>query len=82
MNPDILMLLYGIFKDFGVGLCEFGIIVWLLYKIVYNHLAHIAIDIKLIGKDVKELNNKLISTNEKVSSLAERTAKLEGEIQS
>lgn len=72
--------LYQIFKDFGFGFTGWAIIVWLLWKIGTNHLAHIAKDIKVIGVDVKDLSAKLDVTNEKVNSLAERTAKIEGEI--
>lgn len=87
-----ISLVYGLFKDFGIGLAEFGIIVWLLWKIATNHLHHIALDIKDISKDVKasevqriedkkELNTKIETLDIKLNSIGERTSKIEGQVQ-
>jgi peptidoglycan hydrolase CwlO-like protein len=96
MSPDLLALIYTLSKDFGVGLCEFGIIVFLIWKLATNHLAHVKSDLQKdvsgigtkvdnLSKDVKEcttrLNDKINDTNNKVTSLGERIAKVEGEIE-
>lgn len=88
---DISMIL-SLFKDYGCGLAEFAIIVWLLWKIANNHLKHIADDVKAVGvavrdlgkqmdKDNKDLNEKIEETHTKVEALGERVAKVEGQIQ-
>ncbi len=81
MSPDILSLIYAIFKDFGAGAVEFGVIVFLICKLGSNHLRHIAIDIKGCHEDIKILCKKMDDTNTKVNSLGERVSKLEGEVQ-
>lgn len=91
-DPSLLALIYQLFKDFGVGLCEFGIIVWLLWKIATNHLHHIGTDVKAVSDKVdtlsadvkastKNLNEKIDAIDSKANTLDVKVAKLEGQVQ-
>jgi hypothetical protein len=80
MNPDILVQIYAIFKDFGVGVVEFGIIIFLIWKLGSNHIHHLGMKMDGVARDVKAIKLTVNDTNDKVSSLAERVSTLEGEM--
>lgn len=73
-------IIYGLFKDFGAGLTEFGIICFLLWKLMTNHLSHIGKDITEIKGDVKSLTKKYEDTHSKIEAQGERISKLEGQV--
>jgi hypothetical protein len=80
MTPDILSLIYQVFKDFGAGAVEFGIIIFLLWKLANNHLRHISSDIKTIGTDVKAVQVELKENTRTTNELGQRVAKIEGKL--
>ena len=45
-------------QTFGFGVAQTSLVVFLLWKIATNHLKHIADDIKIISKDVKNVANE------------------------
>jgi hypothetical protein len=71
------MLLYNIGKDFGnlgVTIALGGTNLWFIYKIMSNHLAHLA-------KDLKEVMEKVDAVQKEISPLKERISKIEGILQ-
>jgi len=73
--------LLALLKTFGVGLTQTAVILYLLWKIANNHLAHIAKDIKDIALDVKEVKDELQSMKGQCVHSRERIAKIEGKIE-
>lgn len=91
MPIDFLTFMYQIFKDFGVNVVFFGIIIYLLWKLGSNHLTHISADVKSCIKGIDNLSKeitesekrtdvKIENLNEKVEAIGERTSKVEGKL--
>ena len=74
-------IIMNLIKEFGLGLAEFGVIVFLLWKIATNHLRHISEDIKSISTDVKLVASDVQDIKENVAKDRERIAKLEGKLE-
>lgn len=81
MNPDILSLFYNILKDFGVGVFGWGVVIYLIWKLMTNHLKHIGQDIKSIGRDVKLTRIELKENTKITNQLGERVSKIEGKLE-
>ena len=69
MNPDIFSVFYSIFKDFGINALGFGIVIFLIWKLITNHIFHIAKDVKSIGKNLKKNTKMTVRLGERVSKL-------------
>jgi hypothetical protein len=63
------MVILSILKDYGIQVAGMAIIIWLLYKITYNHLKHIALDVKEVLIKVGEVDNKCNQIGNRVSFL-------------
>lgn len=63
------MLFFNLLKDFGVEVAGFAVICFLLWKIMANHLTHIATDIKNVLSKVDTIDEKLNKTIERVAIL-------------
>ena len=72
MSP---LFFYNILKDYGIQVSGMAIIIWLLYKINYNHLKHIALDVKEVLGKVTELEKGFIKMGERVSFLEGKTSR-------
>lgn len=75
-------IVLAIFKEFGVFIGLGGIIIFLLWKIMTNHLAHIAIDIKDVAEGVKAISVDVKGIKSDMVEDRERIAKLEGRCES
>ena len=91
MPLDILTFAYQIFKDFGCNVLLASVIIYLIWKVITNHLHHIGMDIKstnqkidMLSEDVKSFkednDKKFQSLNDKMEAIGERTSKIEGKI--
>lgn len=70
------MLIYNILKDFGafgIGIVQFGVILYGGYKLFTNHLHH-------LQKGINESNKELKVVKEEVMNLKERVSRIEGRI--
>lgn len=70
--------IFRLFQTFGFGVAQTGLVVFLLWKIATNHLAHIAHDIKDLSKDVKALAGEVKDMKSHCSFQGERLSKIEG----
>lgn len=89
MPIDLLSFAYTLFKDFGVNVLLGGIVIYLLWKLITNHLHHIGMDVKEcidkidnlsteVKDSKKELNGKIDASNAEMASLGERISFVEG----
>lgn len=62
-------LLYSIFKDFGFGALQLGVICVLAWKFATNHLKHIQISLDKIETKIDELEKTIAKSNERISCL-------------
>ena len=78
---DFLINIFSIGKSFGWSVAQFVVIIFLLWKIATNHLAHIAADIKEIAKELKGVATEVKDIKTQTASHGERIAKLEGKLE-
>jgi hypothetical protein len=74
-------IVLNLFKQFGFGIAQTALVVFLLWKIATNHLAHIASDIKDVSKDIKAVALEVKDIKTQTAAHGERIAKLEGKIE-
>jgi len=74
-------IVLSVFKEFGLAIGLGSIIIFLLWKIMTNHLAHIAIDIKDMATDVKAVRSEVGEIKCDMAQDRERIAKIEGKIE-
>ena len=68
----------SIFKEFVLVIGLGGVVIFLLWKIMTNHLSHIASDIKDIAIDVKSTRTDVEGIKGDMALDRERIATLEG----
>jgi hypothetical protein len=74
-------VILNLFRDFGFGVAQTALIVFLFWKLATNHLKHLSDDIKAVGKDVKDLADEIKGMKSHCALEGERLAKLEGKIE-
>ena len=73
-------IILNLFKDFGVNIAGFGIIIYLVWKLGTNHLKHIADDVKSVAIDVKSVASEVKEIKSQTAAHGERIATLEGKM--
>jgi len=69
----MLNFLLNLLGRYGLMATGFSVICYLLWKIMTNHLKHIA-------DDIKSVLSKIIGLEKKLDSTVERVAKIEGNL--
>ena len=75
-------IVLSIFKEFGLVIGLGGVVIFLLWKIMTNHLAHIAGDIKGVAEGVKAIAIDVKEIKGDMAKDRERIAKIEGRCES
>lgn len=74
-------IVLSVFKEFGLAIGLGSIIIFLLWKIMTNHLAHIALDVKEVVNGVNNIQSEVKDMRKDMSLDRERIAKLEGKLE-